>query len=97
MPAVEKEPMRTSVKRSVKSSGASPGHLTYQIGAGVNEHHQGQQNNAQPERQRQVALAGFQYDGSGHYSGNSVNIATYHHHRAHFGTGAAKTGEQNGQ
>ena len=42
----------------------------------------------------QVALGGFQRDGSGHGAGEAVDIASDDDHRAHFGGGAAEAGKQ---
>ena len=80
----------------MKSSYPPSGQFTYQKGTCVDQHDQRQQHDSQPQRQGQVALAGFQHDGGGHHPGYPVDVAAHHHHRAHFGTGAAETGQHDG-
>jgi hypothetical protein len=60
------------------------------VGEGVDRQHHGDQHEAQRQRQRQVALAGFQRDGGGHHARHAVDVAADDHHRADFGDGAAE-------
>src|SRR5882762_5164556 len=71
--------------------------LLGEIGRRIHGDHDGDQNQPQAERERQVALAGFQGDGGGHHAGHPVDVPADDHHRADFGGSAPESGEDRGE
>src|SRR5882724_11884986 len=62
--------------------------------AGIDDNNNRDQHQAEPDRQRQIALGGFQRDGRGHGAGEAVDVTADDDDGADFGSGAAEAGQQ---
>src|SRR5471032_324694 len=85
-----------SVTPRPRASSGKRGALAMPLGApfadrkrrGIQCEHHRQEDHAQRQRERQVALGGLQRDRGGHHARDAVDVASDDHHRAHFGGGA---------
>src|SRR5688500_4700607 len=59
----------------------------------VEQQHDREQDDPQPERERKVALRRLERDGRGHHARDAVDVAADDHHRAHLGDRAPERRE----
>src|SRR5262249_36412695 len=65
-------------------------------GSGVDHDDDGDQHEAEPDGERQIAFRGLECDRGRHGAGEAVDVAAHDEHRADLRRRAAKAGEQRG-
>src|SRR5436190_8162117 len=91
------ETLRASSGKTLPSAMAREAPFAHGERGGIDEEHEADEDDAEPEGERQVALARLERDRGGHDARDAVDVAADHHHRADFGSRAPAGGEGHGE